>query len=63
MVFSDIDTDVGIINTEKYWIPTKKYRKYQTVGIFDLSYLYFRPQLPYFDDNYFDFYFSAEVIV
>jgi len=31
-VFSntDSDTDVGITNTEKYRIPTKKYRKYRT---------------------------------
>ena len=31
-VFQETDTDVGIDNTEKYRVPTKKYRKYRKIG-------------------------------
>jgi len=52
---TDTDTDVGITNTEKYRILTKIPKI--------LNCRYFRPQLAYFHDNYFDCYFSAVVTV
>jgi len=47
-IITDTDTDVGITNTEKYQIPTKKYRKYRGVGIIDPSYLIFTMTVIFF---------------